>query len=105
MIEYRDWTAVHDHMAKRLHVHGTCVFPHPGYQASLEDHAGPQGINDKDLIIDLVVGESGGGHPDVETQRQVDYERPWGYPYTSVSVQLRGLGGAGPPAMTITDVH
>ncbi len=56
-----------------LRVTGTCDFPTAGYEVSLRRHE-PQGINPRDLLLDLVVRPPEGPVPQVITRIEARYE-------------------------------
>jgi hypothetical protein len=83
-----DWTAVHDHMPgkpRTLRVNGTCEMPTTGYEGSLR-RIEPQGINPKDLRLELVITEPSGGVTEVITPLHVEYEEPTDMEYDTVTI-------------------
>lgn len=93
----RDWYAWHDHMpgpgsTPTLHVTGTCTFNTTGYSAELKKHE-PQGINPKDLLLDLVVHEpSGGIAGQAFTDVPVRYDEETTMEYDTVSIMDVEMG-------------
>ncbi len=84
----RDWTAVHDHQPigpLTLYVTGVCEMPTPGYTCELTVHE-PQGINPKDLLLDLEMTEPSGEQPDVVTPCDVRFEWETDTEYDTVSI-------------------
>jgi len=70
-----------------FHITGLVYLPTPGYDVRLV-RAAPQGINPKDLILDLEVTPRTGFWPQVVSPVTVRYdERPAGVEYTSVLVR------------------
>ncbi len=94
------WTAIHDHMPganMRLQVSGECLCPTPGYTLTLTRGA-PQGINPKDLLLDLTEEAPSGAQPSVMTSCTADYTEEPAEEFDTVTV--RGEGGE-----TITVQH
>jgi hypothetical protein len=58
-----------------FHVTGAVTLPHPGYDAKLVA-ASPQGINPKELILDLVITTKPGTWPQVVTSVSVRFDKP-----------------------------
>jgi hypothetical protein len=52
-VEYKDFHAVRNHMAKNLHVTGTCIVRGGGVAVRLRDFEGNSGINPKMLVLEL----------------------------------------------------
>jgi hypothetical protein len=70
-----------------FHITGVVLLPTPGYDVRLVP-AVPQGINPKDLILDLEVTPRPGYWPEVVTRVSVRYDQsPTGVEYTSVLVR------------------
>ena len=89
------WDAWHDRMpgkAATLHVVGTCSCPTPGYTLELKLHE-PQGINPRDLLLDLVETEPTGPEPDKITPTRVEYRGETDTRYETVSILPDGPGG------------
>lgn len=89
------WDAWHDHMpgkAATLHVVGTCSCPTPGYTLELKLHE-PQGINPRDLLLDLVETEPSGPQREVITPTQVEYREETETHYETVSILPDGPAG------------
>jgi hypothetical protein len=73
-----------------LHVIGTVSAPTPGYRATLA-LAEPQGINPKELILDLHLEALPGIWPDVVTPMSVRYDQPSiGVDYDGVLIRIAG---------------
>lgn len=89
-IETSGWFAWVDDLPsgeRVFNVVGTVVVPSPGYTASLEV-ASPQGINPKQLILDLHVAAKPGIWPQVVTSLHVGYQqRPYKGAYDTVFVR------------------
>jgi hypothetical protein len=84
----RDWEAWHDRMPgaqATLHVTGRCEFPTSGYSVRLERHE-PQGINPRDLLLDLVITEPTGPVTQVVTEEEVRYDEQTDLDYDSVTI-------------------
>jgi hypothetical protein len=90
-IDTSDWYAWLDRMPPgpaRFHVTGVVTMPTPGYDVKLVRGA-PQGINPKDLLLDLVIAKKEGIWPQVVTAIPVRYdEDPAAVDYESVLVRL-----------------
>jgi hypothetical protein len=85
-----------------LHVQGVVSAPTPGYEVALRP-AVPQGINPRDLILDLVLTAKPGIWPDVVTPIPVSYVvTPYSKQYDTVLVKLPSGDGI---QLTIEDVH
>jgi hypothetical protein len=90
MPDCRDWYAWHDHMpgsAPTLYVTGTCTFNTSGYSAELKKSE-PQGTNEKDLLMELVVHEPSPGDPVMEviTDVPVRYSEDTDVEYDTVTI-------------------
>lgn len=73
-----EWTAHVDRLTPgpgTLRVTGRLRMPTPGYTLSLS-RAAPQGINPRDLLLDLVITPPGGFVAQVLTEAEVGYEEP-----------------------------
>lgn len=84
-----DWSAWHDHQPPGppvLHVHGECEFPTAGYSVELK-RSEPQGINPKDLLLDLIVHEPTGPAAQVITTVEAHYREETDFEYDTVTVQ------------------
>lgn len=92
-VQTADWYAWLNRMPPgpaSFHVTGTVLLPHPGYDVRLTK-AGPQGINPRELLLDLVVQERPGFWPQVVTPTSVRYdEAPADFDYTGVLVRIPG---------------
>lgn len=87
-INCKDWTAIHDFMPVnpgRLTVHGTCIFPTPGYTVTLTKKR-PQGINPTILILEKRVKTPEGVEPDVITSVPAQYEEVTQTHYKQVQI-------------------
>jgi hypothetical protein len=74
-----------------LHVTGECKFPDDRYQADLRRHE-PQGINPKDLLLELIVTEKRGWtEPVEETTLEVRYEEQTDLEYETVTILPDGV--------------
>lgn len=83
----RDWQAIHDHMPGKpvtLRVTGECEVNDTSYTLSLRRHE-PQGINPKDLLLDLVTEQAEIGN-DALTTRPVEYTEETVFEYDTVTV-------------------
>jgi hypothetical protein len=92
--ECKGWSAVHDHMppgTPTLRVTGECEMPTPGYTCELRLHE-PQGINPKDLLLDLIVTEPTSSQPEVITPCEVRFEETTETEYETVSIIEVELG-------------
>lgn len=88
-IETSGWFAWIDDLPgpqRSLHVVGTVIVPTPGFEAKLEP-ASPQGINPKELILDLHVRPRPGIWPAIVTALHVRYQQPAQVDYTGVLVR------------------
>jgi hypothetical protein len=92
-VDTSDWSAWVNRMPPgpaSFHVVGTVHFPSPGFRASLEP-ASPQGINPKQLILDLIVEPLKGRWPGQHHATAVRYDvDPFNGDYTSVLVRVPG---------------
>ena len=82
------WEAFHDHMPgkpRKLRVVGTCHAPRTGYEFKLRRKEGAQGINPKDLLLELDVREPEFGN-DVLTETTVEYIEESDFEYDTVSI-------------------
>ncbi|MCC6552120.1 MAG: hypothetical protein IT372_03735 [Polyangiaceae bacterium] len=89
-IDTSDWYAWVDLMpgsTQSLHVKGVVTMGTPGYALRLAP-AAPQGVNPRDLILDLHITALPGTWPQVVTAIPVSYERESGGGYASVLVRL-----------------
>jgi hypothetical protein len=83
-----DWSAWHDRQPvgpSVLYVRGKCEFPTAGYSVELEYHA-PQGINPRDLLLNMVVHEPADPVADVITDVDVNYEEETDFEYDTVTI-------------------
>ena len=99
------WEAWHDRMpgkAATLHVVGTCICPTPGYTLELERHE-PPGINERDLLLDLVQTDPTGPQPDVLHPTRVEYRDETDTRYDTVSILPDGPSGI--PVREVSDVE
>lgn len=97
----RDWSAWHDHQPPGpavLHVHGECEFPTAGYSVELR-RTEPQGINPKDLLLDLIVSEPTGPAAQVITKLEARYSEETDVEYETVTILPDG------PSMPVQEVH
>jgi hypothetical protein len=88
----RDWEAWHDRMPgaePTLHVTGRCEFRTSGWTVRLE-RAVPQGINPRDLLLDLVVTPPTGPVADVVTEEEVRYDEQTDAEFGSVTIRPDG---------------
>jgi hypothetical protein len=88
----RDWEAWHDRMPgtqPTLYVRGWCTFPSEAYEVRLERHE-PQGINPRDLLLDLIIREPSEPVPQVLTDKEVRYEEQTDSVYESVTILPNG---------------
>jgi hypothetical protein len=92
-VQTADWYAWLNRMPPgppSFHMTGTVLLPHPGYEARLVK-AAPQGINIRELILDLLLQERPGFWPQVVTPVSVRYdEAPAGIDYTGVLIRIPG---------------
>jgi hypothetical protein len=104
-IDTSDWYAWVNRMPPgpaSLHVKGVVTMPDPGYEVALKP-AAPQGINTRDLILDLELTRRPGTWIQVVTEIPVSYEiRNYGGKHRSVLIRLPD--GSGIP-LELTDVH
>lgn len=68
-----------------LTVAGECEFPTAGYSVELRRYE-PQGINPRDLLLDLVVHEPTGPVAQVITTVEARYEEETDFEYESVTI-------------------
>jgi hypothetical protein len=88
----RDWEAWHDRMPgsqPALHVTGRCEFPTSGYAVRLE-RAEPQGINPRDLLLELVVTPPTGPVTQVVTEVEARYDEETDAEYDTVTIRPDG---------------
>jgi hypothetical protein len=88
----REWEAWHDRMPgvqPTLHVRGWCTFPSDGYDVHLERHE-PQGVNPRDLLLDLVVRKPKDPAAQVVTDEEVRYEEQTDSVYEAVTILPEG---------------
>lgn len=88
------WSAIHDHMpgpdAKlELRVYGACMCPNPGYTLTLK-YKEPQGINPRDLLLELTAEPSSGSAPDVIWPCTVEYCEATDMEYDTVTILGEG---------------
>jgi hypothetical protein len=84
-----NWTAFHDHMPgkpRTLRVTGTVHAPTGGYEVELRLKQGAQGINPKDLLLELDVTAPQIGAPEVLTDYTAEYVKETDFEYDTVSV-------------------
>lgn len=90
-IDTSDWYAWINRMPggpASFHVTGTVTMPTPGYEVRLVE-AAPQGINPKDLILDLVIKKLPGIWPQVVAAIPVRFDQtPLKVQYESVLVRI-----------------
>jgi hypothetical protein len=83
-----DWEAIHDRMPKSeptLRVTGECMMPTPGYDCGLRVRE-PQGINPRDLLLELIVVEPNDTRPAVITPCTINFELKTSAEYDTVSI-------------------
>lgn len=88
----RDWKAWHDRMPgspPTLHVSGTCHVHSSGWRCELRRHE-PQGINPRDLLLDLVLHPPEGAAGDVEDDVECSYREDTDAEYDTVSILPNG---------------
>jgi hypothetical protein len=88
LAECRDWSAWQGSRPPAppvLTVAGECEFPTAGYSVELRRHE-PQGINPRDLLLDLVVHEPTGPVAQVITTVEARYEEETDFEYESVTI-------------------
>jgi hypothetical protein len=87
--ECSEWEAWHDHMPggpATLIVSGVCKVPDDRYKVVLRRRE-PQGINPKDLLLELIVTEERSGTELVEeTALEVRYEEQTDFEYDTVTI-------------------
>ncbi|APR76170.1 Hypothetical protein A7982_01517 [Minicystis rosea] len=95
-LDTSDWYAWMNLMPpgpRSLHVTGVVTVGNPGYEVKLTE-AVPQGMNPKDLILDLVLTRKPGIWPQVVTQMPVSFVKPSpSVDYDSVLVRLADGSG------------
>lgn len=82
------WEAFHDHMPgkpQRLRVVGSCHAPRTGFEFVLRRKSGAQGINPKDLLLELDVTEAEVGN-EVLTDYEVEYVEDTDFEYDTVTI-------------------
>jgi hypothetical protein len=87
-VECSNWSAWHGSRPPAppvLTVVGECTFPTAGYSVELRRHE-PQGINPKDLLLDLIVHEPSGPAAQVITTVEARYEEETDFEYESVTI-------------------
>ncbi|MBZ0238498.1 MAG: hypothetical protein K8M05_39660 [Deltaproteobacteria bacterium] len=84
-----------------FHVTGLVKVPTPGYDVKLVP-ASPQGINPKELILDLVVTPRPGAWPQVVTPMSVRFDKPDDGTYTGVLIREPDGDGA---HVQVDEVH
>jgi hypothetical protein len=88
LAECDNWSAWHGSRPPAppvLTVAGECTFPTAGYSVELRRHE-PQGINPRDLLLDLVVHEPTGPVAQVITTEEARYEEQTDFEYESVTI-------------------
>jgi hypothetical protein len=92
--ECSEWDAWHDHMPggpATLIVSGVCKFPDDRYKVVLRRRE-PQGINPKDLLLELIVTERRGWtEPVEESTLEVRYEEQTDLEYETVTILPDGV--------------
>lgn len=99
IVDCHGWSAWHDHQppgSPVLHVHGECEFPTAGYSVELR-RSEPQGINPKDLLLDLIVHEPSGPAAQVITTVEARYREETDFEYDTVTIQ-------GYPSISVEEV-
>jgi hypothetical protein len=86
----RDWNATHDHMPGpdkqwATRVTGTVTTPSSDWTVQLKRHE-PQGINPRDLLLDLVCTPPDGTAKDVLTDHEVEFIEPGEDEYLTATV-------------------
>ena len=92
-----EWNAIHDRMPGKeptLRVTGTCCFSTAGWRCEIR-RSEPQGINERMLMLDLIVTEPTGGAAEVLTEEPVEYEETTSSEYDQVSIHVRGADAEG----------
>jgi len=90
--ECSEWSAWYDHMPVgpgTLTVTGKCKFPDTRYRIGLRRRE-PQGINPKDLLLELIVTEQR-GWADEETTLKAHYEEQTDFEYETVTILPDGV--------------
>jgi hypothetical protein len=88
-VDTSDWYAWLNKMPPgpaSLHVHGVVQLPTPGYDVRLVS-ASPQGINPRQLILDLLVTARPGTWPAIVTSVSVRYDQSPAIDYDSVFIR------------------
>lgn len=88
-VDTSDWYAWLDKMPPgpaSLHVQGTVQLPTPGFEVRLVP-ASPQGINPRQLILDLLVTELPGVWPQIVTSVSVRYDQKPAIDYDTVFIR------------------
>ena len=88
-VDTSDWYAWLDKMPigpTSLHVQGTVQLPTPGFEVRLVS-ASPQGINPRQLILDLLVTELPGVWPQIVTSVSVRYDQSQSIDYETVLIR------------------
>ena len=98
-----DWYAWHDHEPPgpaTLRVTGKCEFRTTGYKVKLKRRE-PQGINPKDLLLDLIVEEPPPGSIVGQgfTTEEARYEEETDFEYDTVTILPDG------PTVPVEEVH
>jgi hypothetical protein len=89
----RDWAAWLNEQPlapRTLHVTGECVAPTPGYTVTLRRHS-PQGINPRNLLLELVVRPPTGSVAQVPTPVTVRYEEKTTSGFDTVTILPEGV--------------
>jgi len=84
-----DWVANHDHMPgkpRTLRVTGVVHAPTTGYSVDLRLKRGAQGINPKDLLLELDVTAPTGDASEVLTDYPVEYVDETDFEYDTVTI-------------------
>jgi hypothetical protein len=90
-----DWTAIHNHQPpgpKKLIVRGTVMVSSSKATADLKP-AQPQGINEKDYLLEVIEHPSGEPDNPVMTPFEVEYEEVTDVEYDTVSIRPDGPTG------------
>lgn len=101
--ECSGWYASHDHMPPgpaTLRVTGECRFRTTGYRVTLRRRE-PQGINPKDLLLELIVEEPPPGSIVGQgfTTMEARYEEETDFEYDTVTILPDGV------TVSVEDVH
>lgn len=97
----RGWSAWHDHQPPGppvLHVRGECEFPTAGYSVELR-RAEPQGIDPKNLLLNLVVRAPTGPASQVITKLEARFSEETDIEYETVTILPDG------GSVPVRDVH